>query len=606
MKVRKFRIKNYRSIIDLGDCFPSERVTIFAGMNESGKSSVLQALSDFNVGNPISDDALPLHNKETPEITVEFQLTEVELRELPGLRELVAPKGGVVTIRKTHPNAYELDESTIRSFNLDMPAEDRTTEMATLNDGLIELSAQVGYQLQPFASGDLPGVLARARKFKKIYLNNRASVSESTRQRLDRDVDALINGLDALITPQPLGRTFRDKFLARMPNFILFSSFDQVLPNQVPLSELESNEWIDDLRMISDLDVNTITGPNLTLKRTHKHHLNLEIKTDFEKFWTQDASRLSVDWDSNHLQFWIEEDNRFYPPQVRSQGKRWHLAFYIRVTARAREDVDNVILIDEPGLYLHARAQRDILKLLEQASDTQQVMFSTHSPYLIETEKLDRIRLLIKTDARGSYIENKVHAVADKETLTPILSAIGLDLNQGILASDKLNNVLVEGPSDYFYLTAFAILRNNDRLKFVAGGGAGNMPVVGTILLGWGAKVIYLYDNDQAYQNALKSIQKTWATLLPKWLAALNIVGSIEDVFEKQEFADFVLHCPVEKITGKNSAHMSKRDKVLPARKFLELARSENPPKLSPGTLQRVDSMFKDLEARFMTYNTLD
>ena len=57
-------------------------------------------------------------------------------------------------------------------------------------------------------------------------------------------------------------------------------------------------------------------------------------------------------------------------PEQRSKGKQWHLAFYIRITARSKEGKNNILLIDEPGLFLHAQAQEDIINKLEDASQT--------------------------------------------------------------------------------------------------------------------------------------------------------------------------------------------------------------------------------------------
>jgi ABC-type lipoprotein export system ATPase subunit len=116
----------------------------------------------------------------------------------------------------------------------------------------------------------------------------------------------------------------------------------------------------------------------------HKSQLNVKLKEDYKKFWTQDLTNLNIDWDSKNLQFFIEEDEYFYPPNMRSKGKQWHLAFYIRVSARAKEDVPNIILIDEPGLFLHAKAQEDILRKLEDSAKDAPIVFSTHSPYLID------------------------------------------------------------------------------------------------------------------------------------------------------------------------------------------------------------------------------
>lgn len=58
MKFVKFRVHNYKAIIDSGDCYLSEKLTILAGKNESGKTSILEALEDCHEDNAIRDTLL--------------------------------------------------------------------------------------------------------------------------------------------------------------------------------------------------------------------------------------------------------------------------------------------------------------------------------------------------------------------------------------------------------------------------------------------------------------------------------------------------------------------------------------------------------------------
>jgi predicted ATP-dependent endonuclease of OLD family len=254
-----------------------------------------------------------------------------------------------------------------------------------------------------------------------------------------------------------------------------------------------------------------------------------------------------------------------------------------------------VILIDEPGLYLHAKAQRDILKNLEKAGGTAQVIFSTHSPYLIETDKLERIRLVEKLGEKGTVIQNKIHAASDKETLTPILTAIGLELNQGISNVDRIDNVIVEGASDYYYLNAFREILGAKGPNFISGGGAGNMPFVGTILQGWGCKVVYLYDSDQGYKDATKNLKSKWVTITKEQLSKIPVDGGIEDVFSKNDFLKVVLEEPPAAIEGRNSDYMKGKDKVLTAKRWLEAVRSGKRRELSKETKEAATKLMTNL-----------
>ena len=144
-----------------------------------------------------------------------------------------------------------------------------------------------------------------------------------------------------------------------------------------------------------------------------------------------------------------------------------------------------MILIDEPGLYLHSKAQKDVLKVFEILSDESQVIISTHSPYLIDAQRLDRVRLILKDDQTGTRIENKIHKDADTETLTPIMTAIGLDLSSDFSIAGK-KNVLLEGISDYYFMQALREQTKGNKANFIPCVGATKIPQLASLLIGWG------------------------------------------------------------------------------------------------------------------------
>lgn len=211
--------------------------------------------------------------------------------------------------------------------------------------------------------------------------------------------------------------------------------------------------------------------------------------------------------------------------------------------------------------------------------------------------------MVLKSPSTGTHVENKLHAVSDKETITPILTAIGLELNQGIVAAEKVNNVIVEGASDYFYLTALGELLERHDIKFVSGGSSGNMPKIGTILQGWGAKVLYLYDNDKAYTDAQKSVKKDWLSISKDWLSPLEVDGAVEDLFTKEEFAR-ILRIDAQEILVRNSDFMktAKKEKVLPARQLLSRLRAGEVFELSAQTRETASKLFDSFDNAFESY----
>lgn len=605
MKILKFRIFNYKSIVDSGDCYPSEGVTILAGKNEAGKSSILEALEDFNPKDAIRKSAPPITQDGNPEVSIWFEVSQTDLSgifENAGIDIAALPIKAEICVTKTAPKIYKVSGGFVDKF-LPEPKIDYIQLLKTTYDSVATRSIKESTsRFIPFP----PLSLTDLNKLKTVFVQYQIQITpylahftvtdqETLKTGLPHIIEAIDSAESNLMTPRIL---FSEELLNWIPNFILFSSFDDVFPNTIPLNELKDNEWINDLKEITDINISVISGENDRSKMHHKKHLNAALNEDFKQFWSQDLTQLLIEWDNEKLMFWIEEDGHYYEPEIRSQGRRWHLAFYIKVSARAKENVRNVILIDEPGLYLHANAQRDILRNLESAGEEVQVIFSTHSPYLIEPDKLDRIRLVQKLDDEGTKIENKIHSVSDKETLTPILTAIGLELTNGIANINQKNNIVVEGASDYYYLNALKLLFDWQGINFISGGSSGNMQKIGTILQGWGCNVIYLYDNDQAYKDALKHIKKDWLTINSDLVGKLPIDGAIEDVFSKDDFIKYIVTEPTTTINGRNSEFMKGKDKVLLAKKFIEkVSKETNAIKFDALTLKNTKSLYEVITA---------
>jgi predicted ATPase len=608
MKLKKFKIINYKSIADSGDCYLTDTITILAGKNESGKTSILEALEDFDTDKKIRESAKPIKSPASvPEISITFIVEKDTIKEI--FEEIKSPLKATgdleIELIKTFPDVYSFGKTTLQNEifggkeieKIQKSIKDKWNKVKTIRTKYEAL----GGSLFDFEFSDFANEKTLFTNFKNTTTPNIAQIEEKERDifsKLLTETEVDINNLENLLATKTM---FLEALKQWIPNFILFNSFEDIFPNKIPFAELEKNEWIKDLSVISDLNISTIKGTDDRGKEKHKDDINIKLNKDYEKFWTQDVSNLSVNWDSEHLYFWIKEDGYPYEPSLRSKGRQWHLAFYIKISARANEKIPNIILIDEPGLFLHAKAQEDILGKLEDSAKEVQLIFSTHSPYLLEADKLNRVRLIHRTKKSGTEIENKVHALADKETLTPILTAIGLELNAGISALDKVNNAVVEGPSDVYYLNAFKKILNKDSINFIFGGGCGNMPYVGTILHGWGGKVIYLYDNDQGKKDGETNLQDNWLVTKDLILSVLNTAGSIEDIFSPSDFKKFVLGDENKTYTETNSAHVKKAklDKVLIAKKFLEIFQNGTAISLDKTTMDNITKLIENIEKKF-------
>ena len=123
-------------------------------------------------------------------------------------------------------------------------------------------------------------------------------------------------------------------------------------------------------------------------------------------------------------------------------------------------------MLDEPGLNLHAKAQDNLLKFLEDLSENYQIIYTTHSPFMIDSNRLDRILTIVETQ-QGSIVSDTIQE-KDPNTLFPLQAALGYDIAQNLFISK--NNLLVEGPADLLYLTVMSnVLEENGRIGLKEG-----------------------------------------------------------------------------------------------------------------------------------------
>lgn len=625
MKLYKFRIRNYKSIIDSEYCYLEDRITILAGKNESGKTAILEALEDFNVGKNIREEAKPIgmEGEFNAKIAVNFKISKDTLNE-------IFEKAGIdhkndkecqITIIKAYPDHYELDQNSINILGLTKKddqgvkkqIEDLYENLKYANEKHPELSTNI-------PSLDLEKISDFVKQFsnfsKEVKVNLSVIPDEVERNYILEIISKIVDLTEVIQNVkdpiQSFLKVFKESYI---PNFVLYSSFEDEFPHEIPIKDLEQNNWAKELTKVSSFSPKIILEGQKRTKKEHKEKLKVDLQGVFEKFWNQNPIFLEIDWDSINVSFWIVDKNRYFEPKQRSKGQQWHIAFYIRVGARVREDIKNVILIDEPGLFLHAKAQKDVLLILEELSEEAQIVFSTHSPYLIEHEKLERIRLIIKEEHNGNDEEEstkiikEIHSMADKETLTPILTAIGLGLNDAIQDIDRKNNAVVEGPSDTFYLQAFKKIvekgeNDSESPNFVFGGGSGNMSIVGTVLQGWGCNVIYLYDNDQGKKDGKRNLMKKWYVLEKFIISVLEVKDrTIEDIFSKNDFIKYVLESNAEetKYEVSNSEYIKQKgiNKVVLARTFRRKVDNKEEIELDNETMNNIINLFERINKIF-------
>ena len=174
------------------------------------------------------------------------------------------------------------------------------------------------------------------------------------------------------------------------------------------------------------------------------------ITEQIRRVWSQEPT-IEVKLNVNGKVLYIDiSDNTtvFDTPESRSLGFRWYLSFYINFLAQTYEARANeyVFLIDEPGIHLHPSGQKDLVKVLEDLALKNQLIFTTHSPFMINRDFPHRVRLVTK-NREGTLIDSEAY----RNNWKPLRKSIGLMIGDLFFFGDS--GFILELPGDKLSLT---------------------------------------------------------------------------------------------------------------------------------------------------------
>ena len=215
------------------------------------------------------------------------------------------------------------------------------------------------------------------------------------------------------------------------------------------------------------------------------------------------------------LAFWISDGEDKLFPKQRSRGVRWFLSFYLELQASVKNsDGQNAVyLIDEPGSTLHVRAQEDVLKVIDSLKDKLQIIYATHSPFLLKPETIHRILAVQRSNEDDEKSETKIFSPnqlgsASSDTLSPLYAAMGADFSSQQVIR-KTHNIILEEISAFYYLTAFKELSGSTKqCQFLPATGTSNVPQLAYLFLGWGIEFIVVVDDDSSGRKIYNELKK--------------------------------------------------------------------------------------------------
>jgi hypothetical protein len=239
----------------------------------------------------------------------------------------------------------------------------------------------------------------------------------------------------------------------------------------------------------------------------------------FREWWKQGEYRFRFQADGNHFRIWVSDDKR--PEDIelegRSAGLQWFLSFYLIFLVESEEaHRGTMLLLDEPGHSLHPLAQEDLSAFFENLAGTNQIAYTTHSPFLVDSDHLDRVKAVYSDESGATTVSANLRAAESNRSrsssIYPVHAALGLSVSTVLFQGCKI--VVVEGPADQRYLTAIKnvlIARNRITppydLLFVPAGGAKGIAAVAGIVAGRNGNLPYaILDSDRIGESTAATL----------------------------------------------------------------------------------------------------
>ena len=515
MKITKVKIENFKSIENIEIDFKKHGgsyTTMFVGLNECGKSNILEAMSflscpngEFNYSNYSNQKLQNDSNIEYVDIDFCLEFEEKKIY-INAVKEKISKESRELLdfeIKNISKNIFlkKTLETKTSTFNEDYRFDIVLTKklyIKSLDLNLFQLSK----------SQDLENSFEELTKEKfKEYFNE--------------DIDKLISKYEPQVSTW---KSSEEYFLNNINLYEFSNDPDQNIPLKgiFNLNNLKTNNDIQN-------KINEI-GSSQNRRRTLQKQLSKKATNYINNIW-QHPIKIDIEITDN-LDCFITivdkgepNEDYFYNMNERSEGAKHFLSllFSLSIQHKIGNIKNRLVLIDEPEKHLHPSAIRDLSKELIKLGENNYVFVATHSPFLIDKTNKSR-NIIIKKNKDAITEEKRIKEdqnIIDDEVLR---EAFGIDVYKDLLSP---HSILLEGASDKRILDkVFKLLGKND-LKTTNGHGS-NIHTLASKLNYDDISLLIIVDDDQDGKNYKKKILEIEGNYSEKNVFTLrDLVGDI-------------------------------------------------------------------------------
>lgn len=564
MRLLKFQVTNYKSIDDSG-IIDLNRVACLVGKNESGKTSLLEALAKLNpigLSKELSLEDYPRRRlskykrkrhltRPDTAISAWFCLDARELAHINEEfgQEFISPNEVKVTKKYDNTLSFEFQYNEVfyihkllSTLDVDSNIRDCLEQAQTLKDLLNEAKAitQPTPELKMFITKleqkikeDLSEKLRKLVKLPSFFYFDEYSVLPG--KICLQDLKGKLRNNNGLTRESKTALALIDLVGAEIEDFLQSENYEELKANLEAASNDITDQVFEYWTQNKHLEVEFTLEPKLdNQRRLEDTILHVRIKNQ--------RHRVTVSFDK------------------RSRGFIWFFSFLVAFSEYENHDHEVILLLDEPGLNLHAKAQEDLLRFIDkELAPNHQVLYTTHSPFMIDPKQLDRVCIVEDREAEGTVVSNDIFK-NDPDTVFPLQAALGYTLAQTLFLGPA--TLLVEGPSDLIYLKIAAEkLSSTDRESIdlnkwviVPVGGADKISTFVSLLGANQLEVAVLIDITTADQPRINKLTKNKLLNKKNLFTVGQFVGKknadIEDIFVPEKYLELINQTYKKELTG--------------------------------------------------------
>ncbi|HQU83283.1 MAG TPA: AAA family ATPase [Pyrinomonadaceae bacterium] len=528
MLLTNAQVKMFKSIEDSEDVSIDDWVTVLVGQNEAGKTAFLQALYKAkSIDKDVSYDVTNDYPRKS--------LTSYEKRHKTNPDE--------VAVLKYKLQNHEREELKTK-YGLDFPDDFRFTITHKYNDSI---SLELNVSEIPYLKKIIDSATLSAEVRAKVSNINTVINLITTLNTLDLNTEetSFLNKLkedfNSTLLPnwsnKLQAKIWKEYLSPKIPKFLYFDDY-YLLPGKVNLPALkmrvdnetlkEEDKTILGLLQMADVELeDVITTSGYEKSKARLEGISNSITDRIFEFWKQNQNlEVSIDIkedpedespfnNGNNLYIRIKNQRHrvTVPFSQRSKGFIWFFSFIVwfdAIKEQLETNDDLVILLDEPGLSLHALGQADLLRYIDYLAENHQIIYTTHSPFMVHGDRLHQTRTVQDREKGGTKISDNVSS-SDSNTLFPLQAALGYTIAQNLFISAK--NLLVEGPADLIYLKFFSgFLEKNGRthlredITIVPVGGLDKLSTFVALLAGNELEIVVLHDYESKPNPHLETL----------------------------------------------------------------------------------------------------